>query len=343
MAYTRTRTHVAATVALLVGATVVSGGCELVGAGDGERAMVLQAPPAFPPVPQPVHNRATASKVALGERLFFEPSLSSDSTVSCGSCHDPDRAFAEPRPVSVGVQGRRGIRNAPSLVNTAYTPLLFWDGGSFSLENQVVAPLENPLEMDADLGEVLERLNADASYRAQFFDAFGDSATVETFTQAIAAYERTILGSGARFDRYMAGDTAAMNASEERGLLLFSGAAGCATCHATARFTDDTFRNNGLAFANADSGRARITLNPGDFAKFKVPSLRNVDMTGPYMHDGRFATLEQVVGHYVAGGTGSRGQDPAIVPLPLDASEQADLVAFLRSLTDDEIRSGITN
>ncbi len=343
MAYTRTRTHVVTTVALLVGAAVVSSGCELVDAGGDERAVVLQAPPAFPPVPEPVHNRTTVSKVVLGERLFFEPSLSSDSTVSCGSCHDPDRAFAEPRPVSVGVQGRRGLRNAPSLVNTAYTPLLFWDGGSFSLENQVVAPLENPLEMDADLGEVLARINADASYRAQFFDAFGDSATVETFTQAIAAYERTILGMGAPFDRYMAGDADAISASAQRGLSLFNGEAGCANCHASYRFTDDTFRNNGLSFANADSGRARITLNPDDFSKFKVPSLRNVGITAPYMHDGRFPTLEQVVAHYVSGGTGSRGQDPAIKPLSLDASEQDDLVAFLRSLTDDEIRSGVTN
>lgn len=320
---------------------IAATGCEVAGPDADDALNFVRASPGFGPVPSPSHNPTSARKVELGEALFFDPVLSRDGTISCGTCHRPERAFAESVPVSVGIEGRVGIRNSPTLVNVAYRRSLFWDGGSLTLENQVVSPLENEVEMDADLATVLGRLNADPEYRFMFEDAFGDSATVTTMTQAIAAFQRTIVGSGAPYDRYAGGQVGAISESAKRGLALFEGKAGCAGCHSGPAFTDDSFRNNGIRFQNADSGRARITLSPDDFAKFRVPTLRNVEITPPYMHDGRFFTLEEVVTHYDSGGTGARGQDPAIRPLNLSAQERADLVAFLRSLSDDKIYSGM--
>ncbi len=321
--------------------TLVVAGCEIIGPDGPGGGLIVQAPPGYGPVPIPAHNQLSIQKVELGEQLFFDPALSRDGTISCASCHLPDRAFSDVTPVSSGVEGRKGRRNSPGLVNVAYAPLLFWDGGSFALENQVVAPLEDPNEMDAELEDVLRTLNADAAYRQRFEEVFGDSVTVRTFTQAIAAFQRTIVGSGAPFDEYIAGDRSALSAAARRGLELFEGRAGCRNCHAGVRFTDDSFRNNGLAFASADSGRARITLRAEDFARFRVPSLRNVGLTAPYMHDGRLASLESVVDHYAAGGSGSRGQDNLIQPIDLTQQERDDLVAFLHALTDVEVRSGV--
>ncbi|MEZ4703419.1 MAG: cytochrome c peroxidase, partial [Rhodothermales bacterium] len=280
-------------------------------------------------------------KVELGKRLFFDPILSADRTISCASCHDPERAFADPRPVSIGVEGRAGIRNSPSLVNVAYGRLFFWDGGALTLENQVLAPLEDHREMDADLAEILQRLREDPEYSRLFNAVFDEAPSIPTLTRAIAAYERTLLSGGSRYDRFLDGQVYAMTAQEKDGMALFEGAAGCATCHRGFLLTTGEFVNNGLAFAAADSGRARITLDSGDFARFKVPSLRNVALTAPYMHDGRLATLEDVIAHYDAGGTGSRGQHEAIRPLHLTAAEREALIAFLMTLTDEVVYEGI--
>lgn len=316
-------------------------GCDMLDASTETPAVTLRAAPGFPAVPVPEHNPITAEKVALGERLFFDPILSRDRTVSCASCHDPDLAFADPRALSVGVEGRVGARNSPSLVNVAYQRLFFWDGGSRSLEGQVLGPLEDANEMDISLDTVLTRLRQEASYAQEFEEVFGEGPTIPTLTQAVAAFQRTLLSGGSPYDRFLHDDPAALTSAQQRGLVLFEGKAGCFTCHNGVRLTDDSFRNNGLAFANADSGRARITFQAADFGAFKVPSLRNVALTAPYMHDGRLATLATVVAHYNQGGTGARNQDAAIQPLALTAEEQADLVAFLQALTDDYIQVGL--
>lgn len=303
--------------------------------------ITLDMPNGFDPMPIPELSPLTAAKVELGERLFFDPILSRDETISCASCHEPELAFADPRRLSVGVDGRLGIRNSMSLVNVGYQKLLFWDGGALTLENQALAPIEDRNEMDSELLDVLEKVNGEPTYRAQFLETFGDTATVKTLTQALAAFQRTIRTGGSRFDRYLDGDASALTAAETRGKNLFDGKAECSACHEGRLLTNQAFENNGLTFANSDSGRARITLDPADFGHFRVPSLRNLALTAPYMHDGRFRTLEEVVVHYDLGGTGSDNQHESVRPLGLSADERSDLLAFLRSLEDEVVLSGV--
>jgi len=241
----------------------------------------------------------------------------------------------------VGVEGRVGERNSPSLVNVVYERRLFWDAASPSLEAQAFGPLESPDEMDIRLDTLLARLAGDASYRMDFDLAFGEGPTPQNFAQALAAYQRTIVSGGARYDDWLMGETDALTEAEQRGLALFEGKAGCIDCHSGPRLTNGGLANNGLPFAHADSGHARITSDPADFGRFKVPSLRNVTLTAPYMHDGRFATLADIIDHYDAGGTGARNQDPRIQPLRLPPQDKSDLLAFLATLTDDEMHAGV--
>lgn len=319
-------------------------GCEVFDSyEEPEAPSPLEVPFGFPPVPVPSHNPITAEKVALGEKLFFDPILSRDESIACSSCHLPDLAFADPRSVSLGVDARAGLRNSPTLVNIAYQNLFFWDGGALTLENQILGPLQDPNEMDAHLDTVLLRLRADTAYVRAFDQAFGLAPDITTMTQAIASFERTIRSGGSRYDAYLSGDDQALTQEEKRGLALFEGRAQCSTCHSGFLLTNLSFENNGLAFANADSGRARITTLPDDFGKFKVPSLRNLGLTAPYMHDGRISTIEMVIEHYNQGGTGSRGQHDSIKPLDLTSQEKADLLAFLNSLSDTSIYIGLDN
>lgn len=327
-------------IALLLLCLLITG-CDLLST-DSEDRVPVDVPAGFDPIPVPEHNQLTPSKVALGERLFFDPILSRDKTISCKTCHLPELAFADGEVKSIGIEGRTGIRNSPSLVNIAYQELLFWDGGALTLENQVFAPLQDHNEMDVHLDTVLVRLNTHAGYRDAFDEAFQEEATLRSLTQALAAFQRTIRSGGSRYDRYVAGDEEALNDAQKRGLELFQDKAGCVDCHSGTLFTNQAFENNGLLVANADSGRARVTLDEADYGKFRVPSLRNVALTPPYMHDGRMASLEDVIAHYNHGGFASaRNRNEAIVPLKLSDSEQADLVAFLQALTDDTVRYGL--
>jgi cytochrome c peroxidase len=326
------------TIALLLLAGFLSA-CDS-GSVESDQTVSVPVPDTFAPVVAPDHNPLTAEKISLGRRLFFDPVLSSDHTISCASCHLPDRAFSDPRRLSGGVEGRKGIRNSPTLVNVAYLRELFWDGGALTLENQVLAPLQDHNEMNADLATVLESLQSNAEYVQDFFNAFGEGPSVVTLTQAIASYERTIVSGGSRYDAFLGGRTTSLSTVEQLGLDLFNGKAGCVSCHAGFLFSTSEYLNNGLVFSPADSGRARITLNPFDAGRFRVPSLRNVSMTAPYMHDGRISTLEQVVEHYNQGGESVRNKDPRIRELQLNEEERSSLVAFLKSLTDDEIHEG---
>ncbi len=311
----------------------------------------LAVPPSFPPVPFPAHNPYSADKARLGRKLFFDPRLSADGAVSCASCHLPGLAFSDGVAVSRGVHGRTGTRNSPDLVNVAWETTLFRDGGVFTLEAQVIAPLESFVEMDRDVHEVVRWLATDPAYAAEFQRVYGGPPTVQSFTGAIATYERTIRSGGSPYDDFLAGNTTALSAAEQNGLRLFT-ESGCATCHSGPLLSNGGFENNGLAIANADSGRARITLSPEDYGKFKVPSLRNVALTAPYMRDGRMATLREVLEHYRAGGDGAgadgsftplRNQSPLIRPLPLTDADLADLEDFLHTLTDREILEGPQN
>lgn len=302
-----------------------------------EARAVVEAPEGFGARPEPPNNPSTEARVALGERLFFDPMLSRDGTVACASCHRPEHGFADPRPVSLGVDGRRGLRNAPGLLNVAWQRSLFWDGGALFLEAQALVPLEDPDEMDLDPAEAVARLRAHPAYPALFARAFGTApgeapVTVQTLARALSAFQRTLVSAPVAWDRHRAGDADALGAAPRAGLALFE--THCASCHAGPRLTTDAFLNNGLAVTDADPGRARLTGEPADRGRFRVPSLRAVARTAPYFHDGRAATLADVVAHYDRGGDGTDGQDARVRPLRLAAGERDALVAFLASLDD---------
>ncbi|MDJ0364917.1 cytochrome c peroxidase [Hymenobacter sp. H14-R3] len=284
-------------------------------------------------------NRATFE---LGRALFYDPRLSSSGTVSCGSCHQQSRAFTDGRTLALGVAGRRSPRNAPTLQNLRWRTSFMADGGVHGLELQALAPLTSPAEMNTPLATALARLNADPAYRQRFAAIYGPG-TIDTpqFLRALAQFTAALTSANSRYDRYVrheAGGT--LTAPERRGHALF--VAKCGGCHAGELFSDNSFRNNGLDKSfPVDSGRAHITLLPADAGRFAVPSLRNVARTAPYMHDGRFATLPQVLAHYAHGVRPSRTLDPLLRPpggrlgIALNETQQADLLAFLNTLTDN--------
>ena len=286
----------------------------------------------------PADNPITPEKIALGRRLFFDPSLSDDRTVSCATCHQPDRAFSDESPLSEGILGRKGGRNTPTLVNRVYGRSFFWDGRARTLEEAVLMPVRDTLEMAMDVPRLIERVRGDATYRTQFAAAFpGGEIGEATVAQALATYVRSLVAGNSAFDRFRAGDGAALSASAQRGQQLFFGRARCATCHQGTNFTDEGFE--GLGVPSADPGRFAATGNERDRGNFKVPTLRDVALTAPYMHDGSLASLDAVVDFYDRGGGlapgagGRRRRD--VRPLGLDAGQKQDLVAFLRALTSE--------
>ncbi len=302
-------------------------------------ALVAALPRNFPaPVYAPVPAREAFE---LGRQLFYDRRLAHDGTVSCASCHRQATAFASPERISPGVGGRRGRRNAPALQNLRWKHTFFADGGPKNLETLPLAPLTNPLEMGATLPSVLAKLNADPVYVRQFARAYGPGPiTSYQLLRALAQFTAALISASSRYDRYVrheAGGT--LTAQELRGRALLQRK--CSSCHATDLFTDDSFRNNGLSRSfPLDSGRVAITFLPADRGRFKVPSLRNCALTAPYMHDGRFATLAQVLAHYDHGLVDSPTLDPVLrqpngrLGIPLTAKEQRELLAFLRTLTD---------
>lgn len=279
----------------------------------------------------------------LGEALFFDPILSRDSTVSCASCHKPEFAFADNVPVSVGVQNRKGTRNTPSVMNQTNRNFQFWDGRAETLEEQALGPIENPAEMDFPLTLAVKRLMKNELYRNSFQHVYGKSVSKELIAQAIAAYEETLETSKSGFDNYMQhDDTTLFGASEQRGLNIFNEKGKCFDCHFGVDFTGgDQFKNIGIYNGQDinDKGRFDITQNPKDLGAFKTPGLRNVAITAPYMHDGRFKTLREVIDYYNEPDTfipNSINRDELLSkPLNLTEEEKKDLENFLLSLTDE--------
>ncbi len=285
----------------------------------------------------PADNALTEERAQLGKRLFFDTLLSRDETVACGSCHLQEHGFADPRAVSLGVDDKQGKRNASQLANLAWVQTgLFWDGRVKSLEEQAGKPIEDAAEMDLPMDEAIARLKAHADYPALFEQAYDAPPSADTLTKAIASFVRTLVSANSSYDRYLAGDEEALSAAQVRGLELFlSSQTGCFHCHSELTLTNDGFFNNGSFEDGGDPGRQALTGRTGDLGKFRVPNLRNVAVTGPYMHDGSLETLEAVVEQYVAGGRGHASTDAQIEPLSLSDKQQADLVAFLESLTDE--------
>ncbi len=285
-------------------------------------------------------NSRTKKMAALGKKLFSEKLLSKDSTVSCISCHKPDFAFADTVAFSIGINGKLTSRNTPSVLNMKNRPYYFWDGRAATLHEQSLMPIENPNEMGLPVTEAVERLNRSPLYKNLFRKVFGQAPNAKNLGMAIAAFEQTLETVDSKFDDW-SNNLGKLSAEEERGRELFIGSkAKCFDCHSMEDFTDDGFKNIGLFNGKdlADIGRFGITGKESDKGKFKTPGLRNVGVTAPYMHDGRFQTLEQVVSYY---NTPFMFVDDAVNidslllrPLKLSSGEKKDLVAFLKTLTD---------
>lgn len=278
-------------------------------------------------LPAPDDNPLTEEKIAQGRQLFSDVRLSRDGTVSCATCHDPARAFSRPDPVTPGVFGRKGARNAPTLVNLAWASSFFWDGRAFSLEEQVLKPMADPNEMDLDPAEAARRVGL----------------TRDELGRRLASYVRSLLSGNSRYDRYMNGDRTALTEEEQRGLRLFTGRGMCLSCHDGPHLSDGRPHNTGLAWQPADEragtpgrfldrGAAAISGRTSEIGAFKTPTLREVARTAPYMHDGSLATLEEVVDFYDRGGRANPNLDREMRPLEFTEDAKRALVAFLKTL-----------
>lgn len=327
------------------GRTVLAQGSPAMPVG---KVVAIKPPLGLPPVPIPADNPPTAETIALGRRLYYDASLSLDNTVSCATCHDPAKGFTDNKPVSNGVQSKTGTRSSPTVINSAYNTLQFWDGRAPSLEKQAEGPIANPVEMAYSLSGAVDRLNHDASYREQFKLAWGtDQITIDMVTKSIATFERTVLSGNSPFDRfYYGGDKKALSDSAQRGLKVFQDPkrGNCAVCHTIeekyALFTDNKFHNIGMGAdlqgQFTDSGRYSQTKNDAEMGAFKTPTLRNIAQTAPYMHDGTLLDLKAVIDHYIGGGNSNPHLDKQIHVLDfLSGQERADLQEFLKSLTGE--------
>ncbi|HZZ84793.1 MAG TPA: cytochrome c peroxidase [Anaeromyxobacteraceae bacterium] len=290
--------------------------------------------------------KVTPEKVRLGRWLFYDRRLSADGTVSCASCHQPEHAFSETTPHSTGIRGKTGTRKSPSFVNGAFPiyPAWFWDGRASSLQEQAKGPMVNPVEMGATHEQVVATVSRIGGYRGYFREAFGDDrVTLDRVVDALAAYEATRLSGNSAFDRYDAGDEAALTPAQERGRQLFFGRGRCNQCHLGPNFTDGKFHNLGVGWRDpgpgkplkdgfADRGRYDVTRDEKDLGAFKTPTLRDCSKHPPYMHDGSMATLREVMLHYARGGLPNPRLDEAITPFPLSERDVDDLVELMRAL-----------
>jgi len=281
----------------------------------------------------PLDNPANPDAAKLGERLFFDPILSIDSTISCGSCHKPEMGFSTNDAVTPGVDGALGKRNSPSLMNVGFQPYFMREGGVPSLEMQVLVPLGDETEMAHNVVDAVRRLNRNTSYRNEFLAVYGDTASPYLLVRALANFERTLIDFSSAFDSYINGEGSSLSAEAVKGGQLFYGKANCVECHSGVLLTDFSFANNGSAILDSsDYGRELLTNESDDRYVFKTPSLRYVKQTAPYMHDGSVSTLAAVIDQYNSGGVSHSFTDPRIQPLDLSTAERNQLLAFLEAL-----------
>jgi cytochrome c peroxidase len=301
-----------------------------------------EAPPTpplgLPAVPWPADNPYSAARVELGRNLFFDPRLSSDGRIACATCHPPERAFSGGDPAPRGVTGIPLRRRAPTLINRAYGRSQFWDGRAATLEAQISGPMTAPDEMGTTPTASAEAISKIAGYAPLFEQAFGDrQVTFDRIAKAIASFERTIVSGNSPYDRYVKGDKHALSPGAKRGLEIFERSGECSECHSGYNFSDEKFASLGIGPDGKppDPGLAGITGKRGDEGKFKTPTLREIAHTGPYMHDGRFQTLDDVLEFYRKGGKPSPHLDSRIAPFFLDAEARANLIEFLQSLSGE--------
>ena len=296
-----------------------------------------ELPPQFPNVKHPEGNGLTAIRIELGRKLFYDPILSRDSSISCASCHKQRFAFADSLAFSPGVENRAGVQNVPSLGNVAYMPSLTRAGGSPTLELQIAIPIQEHNEFDFNILLIAQKMAAIPLYDSLSKLAYNRTPDPFVITRSIAAFERTLLTTNSPYDQYTYyGQKNALSKAAKRGMALFMGdKANCSKCHKPPHFSNFAFENNAIHEVYADSGRMRVTLLEPDRDKFKVASLRNVALTAPYMHDGSKASLADVINHYNSGGAKHTNKHALIQPLGLTEKEKADLLAFLEALTDE--------
>lgn len=297
---------------------------------------IMNIPMGFPLINYPVDNPFTKERWTLGKQLFYDKQLSKSNTISCASCHKQEFAFSDNVALSIGDNNATGTINAPTLTNVAYNPYYTFAGGVATLEMQTLVPIQEHNEFNTNMLDVIEKLKQNSSYNQQAQIAYGRPLDAFVITRAIATFERSLISGNSRFDDYYyKGKLNALTQSEQRGYQLFtSDRTNCNKCHSGFNFTNYAFENNGLYVNYADSGRMRLTQLPKDKAKFKVPTLRNITQTAPYMHDGNFLTLNAVIDHYNNGGKNHINKSSLIKPLALTVQEKQDLINFLKSLTD---------
>jgi cytochrome c peroxidase len=288
-------------------------------------------------VPYPDNNEPTAARVELGKKLFFDPRLSGDGDMSCATCHNPSHGWSDGLPTAKGFRGMVLARATPTIVNTAYNSIQMWDGRKATLEDQAMGPMQADVEMNTDVAGLMKLLNTNEDYRQLFARAYpGEPIDESSLSRAIASYERTVVSNNSPFDRWVNGDRNAMTDQQVRGFDLFVGKANCAACHAAPNFTDDGFHNLGLAsFAAESPDVGRFAQRPLRLMKgaFKTPTLRDIEFTAPYFHDGSAQTLLDVVEHYAKGGEVKTNLSPNMQPLNLSPQEKQDLVAFMQALS----------
>jgi len=344
-------------------AGLVAGTFVTVRAGNPDTASKPKLEP-ISAVPVPKDNPMTAEKIELGKTLFFDPRLAGDSSISCAKCHDPNKGFSNGLQMSDAYPATKHWRHVPTVLNAAYLKHQFWDGRAGSLEEQCPGPIEAPIEMNQNFAHLVHKLDQIPYYRDMFKKVFKSEITMENLARAIASFERTIVSKPGRVDEYLKGDKSALTDAEVRGMEIFTGKANCIACHHGPLLTDNGFHATGVPeieplksdpdriatrhfFASvnnygnpkdldADHGRAIITKNKADRHKFKTPSLRELKYTAPYMHNGAFETLEDVVDFYIEGGGDVPNKDPLLKPFTLTDQEYDDLLAFLEALSSEK-------
>lgn len=303
---------------------------------EGERAGSLGGNSFWPEMNYPSDNHYTAERYEFGKALFFDPRFSSDGMVSCATCHQPELYFADNSPTSPGAENEAGTRNSPSLVNIGYHPYFTREGGVPTLEMQVLVPIQEHNEFNSNIVLVAEQLNQDPVLREMSLMAYDEEITPYTITRGLANFERELISNDSKYDQYLRGEIA-LDPDEMSGMnLFFSDRTKCASCHSGIQFTSFEIVNNGLYTHYEDPCLARLTGLAQDSGKVKVPSLRNVAMTAPYMHDGSVTSLSEVLDHYIQGGKDHANQDERVNGFSLTQEEKTDLLAFLETLTDHQ-------
>lgn len=315
--------------------------CAATGFGAEEEP---KPPLGLPPVYYPDGNLYSKARADLGKLLYFDKRLSSDGTVACATCHGVEHAFTDGAAVSTGINGQKGGRSAPTVINRGYSTAQFWDGRAPTLEAQAVGPIANSIEMTNEKDPAkahqtcVERLHNVPEYKSRFAESYGtEDFSIEHVGKAIATFERTVLSGNSPYDRYKSGVKDTMSDSAVRGMDIFFNKTACDSCHLGFNFTDGSYENIGIGMdkPSPDLGRYVVSKREADKGAFKTPTLREIEHTGPYMHDGRFKTLEEVIEHYDKGGIPNPWLDDRLKPLKLKSQEKADLVEFLKALSGE--------